>query len=240
MRCEPRFNLCLRVTLCSFRHGWVTFCVALAYIGLVTAMIGDLASLMGCTMGLSVRGACVALFFFFFHNQCALSLLSFHLPHPNSPLPLSQLAPHRAVPHQDTVTAITFVALGTSLPDTFASRSAAIASSTADAAITNVTGSNSVNVFLGLGLSWVIGAIYWPAVGATKDWVSRVRCVSSAKSAPLLSRPPTRKPPGCSPSHASDPRAPPPPFRRNAPGPPLPSGRLQKRLLLRTCGRARL
>ena len=30
----------------------------------------------------------------------------------------------------------------------------------ADAAVGNVTGSNSVNVFLGLGLPWVIAVIY--------------------------------------------------------------------------------
>lgn len=61
---------------------------------------------------------------------------------------------------KNTVTAITFVALGTSLPDTFASMSAAAAETYADAAIGNVTGSNSVNVFLGLGLPWIIGAAY--------------------------------------------------------------------------------
>lgn len=58
------------------------------------------------------------------------------------------------------VTAITFVAIGTSLPDTFASMTAARDSPNADAAVGNVTGSNSVNVFLGLGLPWVIGVIY--------------------------------------------------------------------------------
>lgn len=52
------------------------------------------------------------------------------------------------------------MALGTSLPDTFASMSAAREAETADAAVGNVTGSNSVNVFLGLGLPWLIGAIY--------------------------------------------------------------------------------
>lgn len=31
----------------------------------------------------------------------------------------------------------------------------------ADSAIGNVTGSNSVNVFLGLGLAWVVASIYW-------------------------------------------------------------------------------
>lgn len=58
------------------------------------------------------------------------------------------------------VTAITFVALGTSLPDTFASMQAAAQEKYADAAVGNVTGSNSVNVFLGLGLPWVIATIY--------------------------------------------------------------------------------
>jgi len=56
--------------------------------------------------------------------------------------------------------AITIVALGTSMPDTFASRTATIMAPDADAAIGNVTGSNSVNVFLGLGLPWVISAVY--------------------------------------------------------------------------------
>ena len=52
------------------------------------------------------------------------------------------------------------VALGTSLPDTFASKVAAINEDSADAAIGNITGSNSVNVFLGLGIPWVVACIY--------------------------------------------------------------------------------
>lgn len=55
--------------------------------------------------------------------------------------------------------AITFVALGTSLPDTFASKTAAVQEKYADNAVGNVTGSNSVNVFLGLGLPWFIAAV---------------------------------------------------------------------------------
>jgi solute carrier family 8 (sodium/calcium exchanger) len=51
--------------------------------------------------------------------------------------------------------------MGTSLPDTFASRIAAQKEKTADNAIGNVTGSNSVNVFLGLGLPWVMASLYW-------------------------------------------------------------------------------
>lgn len=61
----------------------------------------------------------------------------------------------------DSITAITFVALGTSMPDLFASVSAARADEWADASIVNVTGSNSVNVFVGIGVPWTMSAIYW-------------------------------------------------------------------------------
>merc|ERR1712093_521498 len=108
----------------DFCDGWICFVVALLMIGGVTAVIGDMASLLGCTMG---------------------------------------------VP--DSITAITFVALGTSLPDTFASRTAAKQDPYADASIGNVTGSNSVNVFLGLGLPWMIAAIYWNIQGVITEWV---------------------------------------------------------------------
>lgn len=64
-----------------------------------------------------------------------------------------------------SVTGITIIALGTSLPDTFASRTAAMQDEHADAAIGNVTGSNSVNVFLGLGLPWVLSSMYGLANG---------------------------------------------------------------------------
>ena len=66
---------------------------------------------------------------------------------------------------KDEITAISFVALGTSLPDTFASRQAALQCDNADAAIGNVTGSNSVNVFLGLGLPWLLASLYYNAKG---------------------------------------------------------------------------
>ena len=35
----------------------------------------------------------------------------------------------------------------------------------ADASIGNVTGSNAVNVFLGIGVAWSVAAIYWNAQG---------------------------------------------------------------------------
>uniref|UniRef100_A0A0K0DPM8 Na_Ca_ex domain-containing protein n=1 Tax=Angiostrongylus cantonensis TaxID=6313 RepID=A0A0K0DPM8_ANGCA len=98
--------------------GWLCFIVGLALIGLLTAIVGDLASIFGCMVGL-----------------------------------------------KDAVTAITLVALGTSLPDTFASKIAAQNDDSADNAVGNVTGSNSVNVFLGLGLPWLIAAIYWASKG---------------------------------------------------------------------------
>ncbi|CAO4374860.1 unnamed protein product [Caenorhabditis nigoni] len=99
-------------------YGYPCFVVALVAIGFVTAVVGDVASIFGCMVGL-----------------------------------------------KDAVTAITLVALGTSLPDTFASKIAAESDDTADNAVGNVTGSNSVNVFLGLGLPWVIASLYWASKG---------------------------------------------------------------------------
>lgn len=93
--------------------GMPCFFVSLAFIGLVTYVVGEFANLFGCVLVI-----------------------------------------------QPSITAITFVALGTSLPDTFASMVAAVQEKYADSAIGNVTGSNSVNVFLGLGLPWVIAAMW--------------------------------------------------------------------------------
>eukprot|EP00747_Dinoflagellata_sp_TGD_P107701 gnl/TRDRNA2_/TRDRNA2_170193_c1_seq1.p1 gnl/TRDRNA2_/TRDRNA2_170193_c1~~gnl/TRDRNA2_/TRDRNA2_170193_c1_seq1.p1 ORF type:complete len:434 (-),score=61.76 gnl/TRDRNA2_/TRDRNA2_170193_c1_seq1:56-1174(-) len=106
-----------------FCGGWLCFGAALTMIGAVTAVVGDMAGLLGCCLGIP-----------------------------------------------DDITAITIVALGTSLPDTFASKTAAQQDETADNSIGNVTGSNSVNVFLGLGLPWTIGAIYWAIQGPTDEW----------------------------------------------------------------------
>jgi solute carrier family 8 (sodium/calcium exchanger) len=94
-------------------NGWLAFFVALAGIGLCTAIVAEVAGLLGCAVGL-----------------------------------------------KESVTAITLVALGTSLPDTMASMISAQNSPNADSAIGNITGSNSVNVFLGLGLPWVLASIY--------------------------------------------------------------------------------
>ncbi|KAK3913550.1 Sodium/calcium exchanger 2 [Frankliniella fusca] len=98
--------------------GWLCFIMALFGIGVMTAIIGDVARTFGCLVGLP-----------------------------------------------DHVTAITLVAIGTSLPDTFASLSAARQERTADSAIGNINGSNSVNVFLGLGLPWLLATIYHQSQG---------------------------------------------------------------------------
>jgi solute carrier family 8 (sodium/calcium exchanger) len=65
----------------------------------------------------------------------------------------------------DSVNAITFIALGTSLPDTFASKVAAIGDEYADSSVGNVTGSNAVNVFLGIGIAWSMAAIFHVSQG---------------------------------------------------------------------------
>ncbi|CAB3396772.1 unnamed protein product [Caenorhabditis bovis] len=95
----------------DYFNGWLCFVVAIFMIGVLTAIIGDLASAFGCTVGM-----------------------------------------------KDSVTALTLVAMGTSLPDTFASKTAAIQDKWADSSIGNVTGSNAVNVFLGIGIAWAIAA----------------------------------------------------------------------------------
>ena len=53
--------------------------------------------------------------------------------------------------------------------DTFASKVAAVGDEYADSSIGNVTGSNSVNVFLGLGVAWSIAAIVKAAKGEKFD-----------------------------------------------------------------------
>ncbi|TGZ74133.1 hypothetical protein CRM22_001107 [Opisthorchis felineus] len=78
-----------------------------------------------------------------------------------------QLTQHKPLSHmlgcvaalKTAVTGITLVAIGTSLPDAFASRTAARLDDSADNSIGNITGSNSVNVFLGLGVPWLFSAI---------------------------------------------------------------------------------
>merc|ERR1719506_3215638 len=44
---------------------------------------------------------------------------------------------------------------------------------TADNSVGNVTGSNCVNVFLGLGLPWMIGSLWWPNAGPNAEWLRR-------------------------------------------------------------------
>jgi solute carrier family 8 (sodium/calcium exchanger) len=119
----------------DYLNGWVCFCVSIFAIGVLTAVIGDVASMFGCTIGM-----------------------------------------------KDSVTAISFVALGTSLPDTFASVSAAKQDKTADSSIGNVTGSNAVNVFLGIGIAWLTAAIYHSYHGS----VFRVEAGSLATSVTIF------------------------------------------------------
>lgn len=63
---------------CEWGGGWPAFGVALIFIGAITAIVAEVATVLGCTVGL-----------------------------------------------KEAVTAITLVAIGTSLPDTFASMTAA-------------------------------------------------------------------------------------------------------------------
>jgi len=56
--------------------------------------------------------------------------------------------------------------------DTFASKTAAIEDESADNSVGNVTGSNAVNVFLGIGIAWTMAAIFHESGAGphTVDW----------------------------------------------------------------------
>lgn len=88
----------------SILGGWLTFFCSVAVIGVLTALVGDLANLIGYNLQISAH-----------------------------------------------TTGITIVAIGTSLPDLFASRLSAKRDHHADNAIGNINGSNAFNVILGLG-----------------------------------------------------------------------------------------
>lgn len=85
----------------------------------------------------------------------------------------------------DAQVALSIVALGTSMPDTFASIAATKYAPDADAAIGNITGSNSVNVFLGLGLPWVIATLYHAFKGTTYEQPQGTLSVAVAVFVPL-------------------------------------------------------
>ncbi|KAI3449472.1 hypothetical protein Pfo_006137 [Paulownia fortunei] len=58
------------------------------------------------------------------------------------------------------VIAFTALAAGTSWPDLVASKIAAERQITADSAIANITCSNSVNIYVGIGIPWLINTLY--------------------------------------------------------------------------------
>lgn len=60
---------------------------------------------------------------------------------------------------------LSFLSTLSLLSDTFASKVAATQDQYADASIGNVTGSNAVNVFLGIGVAWSVAAVYWAVKG---------------------------------------------------------------------------
>lgn len=70
-----------------------------------------------------------------------------------------------AVGLSDLMTALTVLAVGTSTPSAFGSYQAAVEAADADAAVANITGGNALNVFIGLGVPWVIATIYYGAKG---------------------------------------------------------------------------
>ncbi len=82
------------------------------------------------------------------------------------------------VPHHAPRMCVACVQRTLTLPfaDTFASKVAACQDEYADSSIGNVTGSNAVNVFLGIGIAWTIAAIYHATQGSTFEVGARM-CV---------------------------------------------------------------
>jgi len=109
-------------------EGWISFFASLLGMGIVTAMIGDLAGMIGCYLDIP-----------------------------------------------DAVMAVTFVALGTSFPEALSAPLSAKQDPHADIALGGIAGSLAVNVFLGLGIPWLIGSVYWDKTGLTKEWEDWVR-----------------------------------------------------------------
>ena len=59
------------------------------------------------------------------------------------------------------VLAITFISVGTAIPDVFASYRGAKMSRFADASIGNLLAVNTVSILFGFGVPWVIGIVYY-------------------------------------------------------------------------------
>lgn len=94
-------------------EGWLCFFVSLCMIGIMTIIIGDLATIFGCLIDLD-----------------------------------------------DTITAITLVALGTTLPDILGAGMVTRNEEHADGALIHISGSIAVNVLIGVGVPWFVAALY--------------------------------------------------------------------------------
>nr|CAD7575455.1 unnamed protein product [Timema californicum] len=178
--------------------GYLCFVVSICGVGCLTAVIGDVASHFGCTVGLRDAVTAIA-----FCTSDEPEIISTHAERKESSAEesydwqrdrreldsdtfhgwlcfwssivwigfltaiIGDVATHFgcSINLQDSVTALSIVAMGTSVPDTFASKVAAIQDKYADASVGNVTGSNAVNVFLGIGVAWSIAAIYHACKG---------------------------------------------------------------------------
>jgi len=97
----------------GWKGGHLAFWVCVLLVCFWSAILGEIAKLFGCSVGLT-----------------------------------------------DAQTALAFVSVGTSLPGLFVSRLAIMHDDNAQSALENMTASNSVNVFIGLGIPWLIGSVY--------------------------------------------------------------------------------
>lgn len=113
-------------------------------IGVLTAIIGDMAGQFGCWVGL----------------KDAVTAITF--------VALGTSVPGTFGPRAGEEDCLVCLIIGAVLEpgefdlvsDTWASKIAATQDKYADSSIGNVTGSNGVNVFLGIGIAWTLAAVY--------------------------------------------------------------------------------
>lgn len=146
-------------------------------IGVLTALIGDLASQFGCWVGL--KDAVTAISFVALgtsvpglssqnHSQTVERIERSWMNY--STILLTDLADCiNSYKQRTSKSKRKHLIKAWFSTDTFASKVAAVQDKYADNSIGNVTGSNGVNVFLGIGVAWSMAAIYHAIKGST--WV---------------------------------------------------------------------
>ncbi|KAF9669323.1 hypothetical protein SADUNF_Sadunf14G0095800 [Salix dunnii] len=132
----------------QFAHGWIAFICSLLFISGIAYILTKLTDIISCVTGSN-----------------SLQIIPVSFPgavdyHAISTHPLFSQMVYIIAGINAYVIAFTVLASGTSWPDLVASKIAAERQTTADSAIANITCSNSVNIYVGIGIPWLIDTAY--------------------------------------------------------------------------------